>query len=81
MKDLGNTVANTVANSVANPRCHRPVRPASRHATAIAPFRPAQLPPQGRHDRAALRLRAVWRRRAGAAVPLLLAIVAAVALA
>ncbi|WEF34608.1 hypothetical protein [Pseudoduganella chitinolytica] len=47
----------------------------------MAPLRPAPLPPQGRHHRATMRLRAVWRRRAGAAVPLLLAIVAAMALA
>ncbi|AXA90893.1 hypothetical protein [Massilia sp. YMA4] len=73
MKYLGNTIA--------NPRCHHPIaRPASRHGSAVRP-QAARVTLQDRHEQALTCTRSVWRRRAGAAVPLLLAIVAAVALA
>jgi hypothetical protein len=72
MKYLGNTIA--------NPRCqHAAVRPASRHGAAVRSAPPG-VSLQERHQQALHRTRSVWRRRAGAAVPLLLAIVAAVAL-
>lgn len=74
MKYLGNTIA--------NPRCQHIVgRPASRPGAATVPTGRATAPLQDRHERAVTCTRAVWRRRAGAAVPLLLAILAAVALA
>ncbi|AVR96825.1 hypothetical protein [Pseudoduganella armeniaca] len=73
MKYLGNTIA--------NPRCqHAVVRPASRHGAAVRSA-PPTVSLQDRHQQALSCTRTVWRRRAGAAVPLLLAIVAAVALA
>lgn len=61
--------------------------PAKRPAVPpVPPRRSADIRPIGsgarvRHQQALSRTRSVWRRRAGAAVPLLLAIAAAVALA
>ena len=68
MKDLGNTLSRQPIIV--------PMRPGARVAAIPCP----SLAP-GRHAQAHQCTRAIWRRRAGAAVPLLLAIVTAVAFA